>query len=58
MFGGRLDGIGVQKSLAPGLPRVKADPDAVKRAVANLVDNAAEAIADSMVRESRSHRAG
>jgi hypothetical protein len=51
MFDGRLDGIRVMKSLAPDLPRVQADPDAVKRAVANLVDNAAEAMQDSMVKE-------
>ncbi|MGE0405496.1 MAG: ATP-binding protein [Candidatus Korobacteraceae bacterium] len=51
MFRGRLDGIQVQTFLAPGLPRVMADPEAIKRAIANLVDNAAEAIRDSMVRE-------
>jgi signal transduction histidine kinase len=28
-----------------------ADPDAIKRALANLIDNAAEAMKDSMVRE-------
>jgi nitrogen fixation/metabolism regulation signal transduction histidine kinase len=51
MFNGRLDGIEVQKSLASDLPRVMADADAMKRAVANLVDNAAEALQDSLVRE-------
>ncbi len=51
MFDGRLDGISLHKSYAPDLPRVQADPDAVKRAVANLVDNAAEAMHDSMVKE-------
>jgi nitrogen fixation/metabolism regulation signal transduction histidine kinase len=51
MFSGRLDGIGVQTFLAPGLPKVMADPEAIKRAVANLVDNAAEAMRDSLVRE-------
>jgi two-component system, NtrC family, nitrogen regulation sensor histidine kinase NtrY len=51
MFNGRLDGIGVHKSLAADLPRVMADSDAMKRAVANLVDNAAEALQDSLVRE-------
>jgi hypothetical protein len=51
MFDGRLDGIRVRKLLAPDLPRVQADPDAVKRALANLVDNAAEAMHDSMVKE-------
>ena len=51
MFNGRLDGVGVHKSLAPDLPKVMADSEAIKRAVANLVDNAAEASQDSVVRE-------
>jgi two-component system nitrogen regulation sensor histidine kinase NtrY len=51
MFNGRLDGIGLHKSLAPDLPKVMADSEAMKRAVANLVDNAAEAMQDSLVRE-------
>jgi two-component system nitrogen regulation sensor histidine kinase NtrY len=51
MFNGRLDGIGLHKSLAPGLPKVMADAEAIKRAVANLVDNAAEAMQDALVRE-------
>jgi two-component system, NtrC family, nitrogen regulation sensor histidine kinase NtrY len=51
MFSGRLDGIGLHKSLAPDLPKVMADTEAIKRAVANLVDNAAEAMQDSLVRE-------
>src|SRR5580698_1485698 len=51
MFNGRLDGIGLHKSLAADLPKVMADAEAIKRAVANLVDNAAEAMQDSMVRE-------
>ena len=51
MFDGRLDGIRVQKFFAPDLPRVLADPDAMKRAIANLVDNAAEAMQDSLLRE-------
>jgi two-component system nitrogen regulation sensor histidine kinase NtrY len=51
MFNGRLDGIGLHKSLAPDLPKVMADAEAIKRAVANLVDNAAEAMHGSLVRE-------
>jgi hypothetical protein len=51
MFNGRLDGINLHKSLAPDLPKVMADAEAIKRAVANLVDNAAEAMQDSLVRE-------
>jgi two-component system, NtrC family, nitrogen regulation sensor histidine kinase NtrY len=51
MFNGRLDGIGVHTTLASDLPKVMADGEAIKRAVANLVDNAAEASQDSVVRE-------
>jgi nitrogen fixation/metabolism regulation signal transduction histidine kinase len=51
MFNGRLDGIGLHKVLASDLPRVMADSEAIKRAVANLVDNAAEALHGSLVRE-------
>src|SRR5579871_461236 len=51
MFNGRLDGIQLNKTLAPDLPKVLADADAIKRAVANLVDNAAEAMQNSLVRE-------
>jgi two-component system, NtrC family, nitrogen regulation sensor histidine kinase NtrY len=53
MFDGRLSGITVHKSLAPNLPSVMADPDAIKRALANLVDNAAEAMEGSLLREVR-----
>ena len=51
MFDGRLDGIILHRSLAPDLPKVLADDDSIKRAVANLVDNAAEASQNSVVRE-------
>jgi hypothetical protein len=51
MFNGRLDGIGLHKSLAADLPKVMADYEAIKRALANLVDNAAEAMQGSVVRE-------
>jgi signal transduction histidine kinase len=51
MFNGRLDGIRLHKSLSPDLPRVMADAESIKRAVANLVDNAADALQDSLVRE-------
>ena len=51
MFNGRLENIRVRTLLAPELPNVLADPDAIKRAVANLVDNAAEAMQHSVVRE-------
>jgi hypothetical protein len=51
MFEGRLDGIRLQLRLAPDLPKVMADAEAMKRAIANLVDNAAEALRDAMLRE-------
>jgi two-component system nitrogen regulation sensor histidine kinase NtrY len=51
LFEGRLDGIRLETFLAPDLPKVMADPEAVKRAIANLVDNAAEAMNGSLVRE-------
>jgi PAS domain S-box-containing protein len=50
VFDGRLDGIEVRADLAPDLPRVNLDPDQFKRAVVNLVDNAAEAMRDAMVK--------
>jgi PAS domain S-box-containing protein len=57
MFNGRLDGIEVRTFLAPDLPPVMADPEAMKRALANLVDNAAEAMQDALVREVQIHTA-
>jgi nitrogen fixation/metabolism regulation signal transduction histidine kinase len=51
MFHGRLDGIRVRTELAHDLPSVMADPEAIKRAVANLVDNAAEAMQDVILKE-------
>ncbi len=51
MFNGRLESIRVRTFLAPDLPNVMADPEAIKRALANLVDNAAEAMQGSLVRE-------
>ncbi len=51
MFDGRLDGIHVRRFLTADLPRVQADPEAMKRALANLVDNAAEAMKESLVKE-------
>ena len=51
MFNGRLDGIAVDKELASDLPLALADPEAIKRALANLIDNAADAMQDSLLRE-------
>jgi two-component system, NtrC family, nitrogen regulation sensor histidine kinase NtrY len=51
MFDGRLDGTTVRARLAADLPLVMADVEGMRRVVANLVDNAAEAMQDSPVRE-------
>ena len=50
LFGGRLDGITVKRDLEPGLPAVLVDPEAIRRALANLIDNAAEAMHGSLLR--------
>ena len=50
LFTGRLDGITVECSLEPELPPVLADPEVIRRALANLIDNAAEAMKDSLLR--------
>ena len=50
LFSGRLDGITVESKLEPGLPQVLADPEAIRRALANLIDNAAEAMQGSLLR--------
>jgi two-component system, NtrC family, nitrogen regulation sensor histidine kinase NtrY len=51
MFDGRLEGVRIRTELAAGLPKAMADPAAITRVVANLVDNAAEAMQDTMLRE-------
>jgi hypothetical protein len=51
MFSGRMDGIRVRTSLASDLPKVMADPEAIRRVLANLVDNAAEATEGCLLRE-------
>jgi nitrogen fixation/metabolism regulation signal transduction histidine kinase len=51
VFAGRLDDIEVRKNLAPGLPLVNIDREQFKRIVVNLVDNAAEAMRDSLIKQ-------
>jgi len=51
LFAGRLHGIKVAQQLQPDLPLVMADPEAIKRALSNLIDNAAEAMGESLHRE-------
>jgi len=50
VFQGRLEGIAIRTSFAPGLPPVNLDREQFQRAVVNLVDNAAEAMQDSLVK--------
>lgn len=50
LFAGRLEGITVERQLDAGLPSVMADPEAMRRALANLIDNAAEAMQGSLLR--------
>jgi two-component system, NtrC family, nitrogen regulation sensor histidine kinase NtrY len=51
LFAGRLQHIRILQRLGPGIPPVMADPEALKRALANLIDNAAEAMQSSLLRE-------
>src|SRR6185369_17164273 len=51
VFQGRLDGITIQTSFASGLPAVNVDREQFLRVVVNLVDNAAEAMQDSLVKK-------
>jgi len=51
MFNGRLEGIQVETQLDSGLPLAMADPEAIRRALANLIDNAAEAMQGCLLRE-------
>ncbi len=44
IFAGRMDEVLVERRLARNLPLVMADKDALRRALANLIDNAAEAM--------------
>ena len=48
VFADRLDGIELRTELAPDLPPVNVDKEQFKRVVVNLVDNAAEAMQDSL----------
>jgi signal transduction histidine kinase len=50
LFSGRLENIGIETRLEPELPLVMADSEAMKRALANLIDNAAEAMQGSLLR--------
>jgi two-component system nitrogen regulation sensor histidine kinase NtrY len=51
IFDGRLKDICVHRELAPELPLVQADPEQMKRALVNLIDNAAEALEKAPAKE-------
>ena len=51
VFEGRLSGIERRIQLADDLPAVNVDPEQIKRVIVNLVDNAAEAMQDSLVKQ-------
>jgi hypothetical protein len=53
IFAGRTQGIRLVRKMAPDLPLVLADPEAMKRALGNLVDNAVEAMGQSLLKELR-----
>jgi two-component system nitrogen regulation sensor histidine kinase NtrY len=53
LFAGRMQNITIVKKMPSGLPLVMADPEALKRALGNLIDNAAEAMQQSLLRELR-----
>ena len=53
LFAGRMQTISIVRKMSPSLPLVMADPEALKRALGNLIDNAAEAMQQSLFRELR-----
>ncbi|HWW96800.1 MAG TPA: ATP-binding protein [Edaphobacter sp.] len=53
LFAGRMQTIQIVRKMTPNLPLVMADPEALKRALGNLIDNAAEAMQQSLFRELR-----
>jgi hypothetical protein len=53
LFAGRMQAIHIVRKMSPDLPLVMADPEALKRALGNLIDNAAEAMQQSLLRELR-----
>ena len=51
VFNDRLETIKIYKDLSPKLCNVSVDPEQIKRLLINLVDNAAEAVSNSLVKE-------
>jgi hypothetical protein len=50
LFQGRLDGVTIRTEFAADLPAVRADEELMRRVIANLIDNAAEAMEGATVR--------
>ncbi len=53
LFAGRTQNVRIQRRFDPALPLVLVDPEAMKRALSNLVDNALEAMQQALLRELR-----
>jgi two-component system nitrogen regulation sensor histidine kinase NtrY len=53
LFAGRMQNVRLIRKMEGDLPLVLADPEAMKRALGNLVDNAVEAMQGSLLREMR-----
>jgi two-component system nitrogen regulation sensor histidine kinase NtrY len=51
LFHGRLEGITLRTDLAAWLPLIKADSELLRRVIANLIDNAAEAMEGTSIRQ-------
>ena len=51
LFAGRMQTVRIVRKMNSDLPLVMADPEALKRALGNLIDNAAEAMQQSLYRE-------
>ena len=51
VFEGRLEGIHIRKDLAPDLPVIRADSELLRRVLVNLIDNAAESMEGSAVKD-------
>ncbi len=51
LFAGRMAEVRVRRDMDTHLPLVLADPESLKRALGNLIDNAAEAMSTSLLRD-------
>ncbi len=47
LYNGRIQDVSLRKSFAPDIPKLRMDPEQMKRVFINLLDNALEAMADS-----------